>query len=110
MSRERTWWQTWVYDRERERQQREERTFHNSAVVGIVYLIFAAYTFGVFVGADVDGANGFIWTYVIPALLGWAGARRVWRGIKRWRAGGEFNLPGKPGPLRVSPPRDSRGD
>lgn len=111
MNRGRTWWQRWVYDGERARQRREERTFHNSAVMGILYLISAVCIFAICFGsAELDGTNGFIWTYVIPALLGGAGLRRIWWGINRWRVGGEFNLPGQPGPLKVSSPRDRRGD
>lgn len=51
-----------------------------------------------------------VFSYGLAALIASSGGVRVWRGIKRWRAGGEFNLPGSPGPILRSPPREQRGD
>jgi hypothetical protein len=106
MSRERTWWQRWVYDRERERQRREERTFTNSALVGLAYLVIGVLYVALCIALKVEG----VFSYALAALIAGRGGVRVWLGIKRWRAGGEFNLPGKPGPVLLPPPRDTRGE
>jgi len=106
MSRGRTHWQRWVYDKERERRRREERTFTNSALFGLAGLVLGI-SYATFCIA-LRAADYF--SLSLAALTAGSGALRVWRGVRRWRAGGEFNLPGKPGPMLRQSPRDSRGD
>ncbi|WP_153654434.1 hypothetical protein [Aeromicrobium yanjiei] len=105
MTRKRTWWQRWVYDAEEARERREERVFTNSAWFGLGFVVLGALNA---FGSLSVGANLF--SYVLPTWLMIFGGLRVGRGIRRWRAGGEFNLPGSPGPVLRSPPPHQRGE
>jgi hypothetical protein len=106
MIRERTWWQRLVYDKELERRRREERTLRNSAVFGLGGLVSGVGYAVLCIFAQVAD----IFSLALAALITGLGAVRVWRGAKRWRAGGEFNLPGTPGPTLLQPPEHTRGD
>lgn len=105
-SRDGAWWRTWVLGTERQRQRREERTFTNSAIYGLVGLVLGASYAAMCFALDVDG----VFSYSLAAWIAWLGGANVWRGIGRWRAGGEFNLPGRAGPMLRTPPRDIRGN
>ena len=93
-------------DRARARRLRQERTFRNSAIWRIV-----AITVGVgwtTIGFALDAVDPF--QLGLAALMVCRGVPLVWAGVRRWRAGGEFNLPGRAGPLLISPPPERRGD
>lgn len=110
MSRGRGWWQRWVYDKDREHRRREERNFTNSAFLGLVGVVLGIFLGILYATLCIASQVADVFSLSLAVLIAGPGAVRVWRGVKRWRAGGEFNLPGKPGPVLLQPPRDTRGD
>jgi hypothetical protein len=93
-------------DRRRARLRREERTVTNSAIFGLVQVVLGA------TSLTTCWWLGVLDTFQVGLaifLMG-SGALRLWAGFRRWRAGGEFNLPGRPGPILGSPPANRRGD
>jgi hypothetical protein len=93
-------------DRRRARLRREERTITNSAIFGLAQVVLGATW--VAMCWWLDALDSFQVGLTI-VLMG-SGALRLWAGFRRWRAGGEFNLPGRPGPILRSPPANRRGD